>query len=406
MGSFEQALGALAHLPEQSDTHEQAIDLRLALRTALLPSGDLGHILAYLREAESLSETLADPHRLGQISGFLSFHFYLMGAYDQAIAAAQRALAFATASGDVVLHALANQRLGYAYHAQGDYSRAIDCLRQTMAALDGARRHERYGLPFLPAVVSRAYLAACHAELGTFAEGRTLGDEGLQIAEAVAHPGSLMWAYHGIGLLSFRQGDLPRALPLLERAVGVCQDADLPFYFPLMAAALGAAYILAGRVGDAVPLLTQATEQTMATERVNDQVPCRLSLGEAQMLAGRLEEAQALAERALVLAREYQERGHQAYTLRLLGEIVARRNPPESAQAEAHYQQALALAEALSMRPLVARCYLDLGRLHGQSGRATQARAALSTAIELYRAMEMTFWLPQAETALAEVEGH
>jgi predicted protein tyrosine phosphatase len=75
-------------------------------------------------------------------------------------------------------------------------------------------------------------------------------------------------------------------------------------------------------------------------------------------------------------------------------------------QAEAHYQQALALADALGMRPLVAHCHLGLGRLYGQSGHAGQARAALSAAIELYRAMDMTFWLPQAERALAEVKRH
>jgi hypothetical protein len=38
-------------------------------------------------------------------------------------------------------------------------------------------------------------------------------------------------------------------------------------------------------------------------------------------------------------------------------------------------------------------------------GQREQACAELSTAIELYRAMEMTFWLPQAEVALAEVKG-
>ena len=129
----------------------------------------------------------------------------------------------------------------------------------------------------------------------------------------------------GLGLLSLRQGDLARALPPLERAVGICQDADLPVFFLKVAAALGAAYTLAGRVADAVPLLTQAMEQTIAMEMVGHQAFCRLSLGEAQLLAGRLEEAHALAERALALAREHQERGHQAYALRLLGDIAARR---------------------------------------------------------------------------------
>ena len=119
-----------------------------------------------------------------------------------------------------------------AYQAQGDYRRAIDCFGQTVASLEGARRHERFGQVFLPAVFSRADLATCHAELGTFAEGRALGEEGLRIAEAVAHPGSLMIASWGIGLLSLRQGDLPRALPRLERAVGLCQEGDLPVCFP------------------------------------------------------------------------------------------------------------------------------------------------------------------------------
>ena len=122
------------------------------------------------------------------------------------------------------------------------------------------------------------------------------------------------------------------------------------------------------------------------------------------MLAGHLEEAHALAERALALTREHQERGHQAYALRLLGEIAAHRDPPDAALAEAHYQQALALADELGMRPLQAHCHLGLGRLYAKLEQREQARAELSTAIELYRTMEMTFWLPQAEAALAQVE--
>src|SRR5262249_31773397 len=166
VGYFEQALAALLHLPESRDTHEQAIDLRFALRTALIPSGDSGRSLAALREAEALAVALDDPRRLGQVSRFLSLHFYLMGDYDQTIAAGQRTLALATASGDVVLRVLAHQYLGYAYQDQGDYRRAIDYLRQAVTFFEGVRRLERFGAVFLPAVSSRVHLAACHAELG------------------------------------------------------------------------------------------------------------------------------------------------------------------------------------------------------------------------------------------------
>jgi predicted protein tyrosine phosphatase len=82
-----------------------------------------------------------------------------------------------------------------------------------------------------------------------------------------------------------------------------------------------------------------------------------------------------------------------------------RHDPPDVAQAEAHYRQALALAEELGMCPLVAHCHHGLGRLYHQTGRAAPARTALAAAIDLYRAMDMTLHLPQAEAALAQVEG-
>jgi tetratricopeptide (TPR) repeat protein len=224
-------------------------------------------------------------------------------------------------------------------------------------------RHERFGRRFLPAVFSRAIIAPCHAELGMFAEGRALGDEGLQIAESADHPASLMVASWGLGLLSLRHGD--------------------------------------GRIGDAVPLLTQAMEQAMAMDIVYTQGLCGLSLGEALLLAGRLEQAHALAEGALAHAHAHQERGHQAYALCLLGAIAAQCEPLEREAAEAHYVAALSLARELGMRPLMAHCHLGLGTLYRQIGRFAEAQAALSTAIELYRAMDMTFWLPQTEAALA-----
>jgi tetratricopeptide (TPR) repeat protein len=158
--------------------------------------------------------------------------------------------------------------------------------------------------------------------------------------------------------------------------------------------------------GDAMPLLTQAVERSAAMARVDEAARCRLSLGEAQMLAGRLEEAHALAEGTLAHTRAHQERGNEAYALRLLGDIAARREPRELDQAESYYRQALALAKDLGMRPLQAHCHLGLGTVYAKTDQREQAHAELSAAIELYRALEMTFWLPEAEAALAEVEGH
>ena len=348
-GYFEQALGALAHLPETRATLEQAIDLRVALRSALWPSGDLGRTAKSAR-GRDLRGSPRPPASPGTGLDLLSENFRFMGAYDQAIAAAQRALALATASGEVVLRAHPNQRLGLAYQAQGDYRRAIDRLGQSVASFDGAQRREHFGQVVLPAVLSRADLAWRHAELGTFAEGRTRGKKGSGLLRKLRTLGASRTPIT-VSVAAFRQGDLPSALPRLEPAMGICQEADLPLFFPWIAAALGAAYARPGRVADAVPLLTQAMEQATTTETVVHQALCGLSLGEAQVLAGSLEEAHALTEGVLAHARERQEHGYQAKALRFLPDIAARRGPPQS-RAEAHYRQALALAEELGMRPL------------------------------------------------------
>ena len=81
-----------------------------------------------------------------------------------------------------------------------------------------------------------------------------------------------------------------------------------------------------------------------------------------------------------------------------------RREPPDVDQAAGHYRQALALAEELGMRPLAAHCHFGLGTLYVQTSQWEQAQSELSAAIDLYRAMDMAFWLPQTEAALVQVD--
>jgi hypothetical protein len=56
------------------------------------------------------------------------------------------------------------------------------------------------------------------------------------------------------------------------------------------------------------------------------------------------------------------------------------------------------------MRPLQAHCHRGLGMLYAAISQREQARTALTAALDLYRAMDMTFWLPETETALAQVD--
>jgi tetratricopeptide (TPR) repeat protein len=327
-----------------------------------------------------------------------------MGDHDGAVTSGQHALAIAEALGDFALQVMAQHYLGVAYHVLGDHRRAMGFLRSNVESLGGDLMRERFGLTALPAVVSRGWLARCLAELGVFPEGIAYGEEAVQIAEAVDHPLSLIHAYLGVGFLFLRQRDLSRAIPVLERGLDLGRVWNILSLFHDTAAALGCAYACTGRVAEALPLLEEV-EQRGATMGTTGGQSLRVGyVSEAYLLAGRMQEAVQLAGRALDLSRTHKERGHEAWALRLLGEIAAHQAPPEIEPAAHHYRQALALAEELGMHPLVAHCHFGLGTLFARTGQRQQARAALSTAIEMYRAMEMTFWLPQAEVALVQVE--
>jgi tetratricopeptide (TPR) repeat protein len=245
-------------------------------------------------------------------------------------------------------------------------------------------------------------LARCLAEVGAFSEGLASGEEGLRIAEAVNHPPSLVQACRGIGAVYLSKGDVHQALPCLERSLEVCRVWDVPILLYVISSTLGYAYVLAGRVSDALPLL----EQSVSTEGLAVfRGRVHVWLSEAYLRLGRLDEALAVARRGLEIGRAHAQQGDQAWALRLLGEIHAHRQPPEAALAAASYREALALAEALGMRPLQAHCHRGLGTLYATTGEREQARDALSTAIEMYQSMDMTFWLPETEAALAQVEG-
>src|SRR5882724_4110041 len=401
---FEHALLALRHLPDSRAVCEQAIDLRLDLRSPLARLGEFERVLDYLHEAETLAEVLGDQSRLAYVSSYRADYLRLSGSYDRALVAGQRALTLVMALGDICLQAMTNEHLGVIYYSLGSYQRAMDCFRQSMASLASELLRERFGMAIPDAIESRTRLLLCLAEVGAFAEGVILGEEGIGLAEAINHPISLARACYGVGFVSLCKGDLHQAIARLERGLALCQTWSIRDWFLVLAAALGDAYALSGRLAEALPLLEQTVEQDARRRRHLSSLWIAW-LSEGYMLAGRLANAMPLARQALDLARDGRERGCEAWALRLLGEIHSHQDSLDADQAAAHYRQALALAEALGMCPLQAHCHRGLGTLYTKIDQRAQARAELSAAIDLYRAMDMSFWLPEAEAALAQVEG-
>jgi class 3 adenylate cyclase/tetratricopeptide (TPR) repeat protein len=397
---FDQALQALAHLPEHDETRILAIEIRLAFDPPLTALVEYGRRLALLGEAEALARALNDRARLGQVLARLARVRRVIGDPDGAMAAAQQALALAVALGDSTLQVQASFELGGVYYAIGDFVQAAELLRRSVEATERESGTPRTDVRIL----SQAWLARTLHELGAFAEGQRHGEEALRLA-TLAGPGpTLHIAPACLGLLSLCKGDLEYAIRLLDQSLALNRASGNRSFVPPIVAGLGAAAALQGRLVEGRALLEEAISEGLRMGALQEHANHVAWLSEVCRLAGRGEEAWQHARQALALARQQKDRGNEAHALHQLGTVQAHADPPDAAQAEAYYQQALALAEELSMRPLVAHCHSGLGMLYTKTGQREQARAELSTAMEMYRAMEMTFWLPQTEAALAQVE--
>jgi class 3 adenylate cyclase/tetratricopeptide (TPR) repeat protein len=403
---FGNALDALGKLPADRRTRELAIDLRFDLRTALMPLGEFARTLDALREAEAVAKEINDARRLGKVVASMTNLFWEMGDQERAITSGRRALEIAAGVEDGALRDMALRYLGCSYYAIGDYKGAIDVFKQAMGPRGGAAAAS--GSAPRPAVdrttVTRVFLMLCLAEVGEFAEAIMCGEESLRIAQAIDNPFNLCAAQSALGRVHLHRGDFGEAGPLLEKAFEICKVANIPLLFPFVASPLGACYIGLGRLEEALPLLEQAVDHASAMRRMVEYSQWTFWLSQALLLDGNLDRAVEVAERALEFALKYQERGHQAWTLRLLGDICVERGDGAFEQAESYYKQSMALARELGMRPLQARCHLAHGILHGLVGHRDEARTAFSASIELARAMEMRFWSERVEIALKELD--
>jgi tetratricopeptide (TPR) repeat protein len=263
------------------------------------------------------------------------------------------------------------------------------------------------GTPVTPLRISaRVWLTRTLSALGAFAEGRRHGEEALRLATLAGRGSTPIIAHAFLGELYLAHGDLEPAIRVLEQGLALCRAFGNRTELRGTAAALGYASALQGRLTEGRALLEEALSESIRTGALRGQAHRVAWLSEVCRLTGRGEEAGQHARQARALARQHKARGEEALALHQLGVVQAHADPADTVQAEAYYQQALALANELGMRPLQAHCHRGLGRLYAATGQREQARAALSAAIGLYRVMDMTLWLPETEAALVQVEGH
>lgn len=395
---FDEALESLSHVPEESRAVAQAFDIRLDLRSALIPLGDFPRIFPLLRELESFAEQLADQRRQGLVAALMAGAYPTIGRPDQAARHGERAREIASLLGDTTTSVLANTYLGAAYFSLGEHERSIEAARRVISLLPRELSHESFGVAIRPAVYMRGYLSWSLCELGRFPEAEASAREALELAEAIGHPQTIAAGLVSVGTFYVRQGDVGYAVGPFERARDLCQRHDIPLFRPAISSFLGYALALSARFTEAESILRQALEQAALMRMGNFHSQMLMWLGEARFLMGAVEEASELAKEALRNTRECHEAGLEAWALRLAAEVATRHEVLDV--PEELYRQAMQRADHLGLRPLTARCHFGLGSLYRRAGKDQDAHTHLGAAAALFRKMQMPLWIDRVDAEL------
>jgi tetratricopeptide (TPR) repeat protein len=295
-------------------------------------------------------------------------------------------------------------QLALTYSVLGRYRAAVQLLGESgtlLKAVPLEQQLHRTADVRCPNILGQQ--AFCLATLGEFEEAVARGTEAVALAETpgfAARPLGLIVGLRGLGMTYLLRGEAASAALLLERGRTVALERDVALGLGIIGSALGYARALQGRDPEALALIEEAIAEWAAMGQVTNSARHRWLLAEAHLLGNRPDNARKAVEEALELARRHGERGNEAEALRVLGECAAAGARPDLTTARRSFEQALALAEELGMRPLVAHCHLGLGKLYRRTGKQDQALENLTTATAMYRAMAMRFWLEQAEAEM------
>ena len=407
---LEQAIAVLPHLPQTKAALAQAVDLRLTARTCLAPLAEYARWLELSREAEPLAKAVGDASREALVHYSVSIALTVMGRSAEAIEPGERALAIAEALEEPTLRIIARHSLALSHWMLGAYRTAIGFCQRGVGLTPAqipARLLEPWGAGVLHEALTRvsysfsqSVAASCFAELGEFDQAMPHAERAAKFAHTLDNLFLRAIAEAFLDSVHLRKGDFQKALHLAQRWLLTYAVADLPLPQLVMAGLVGEAFNVSGQLDDALPLFERVWRFAQSNGLFAHGQPVLALLADAYGRAGRIDEAATTGQQALHLARKLGQRGDEARTLYLLGNIFVYSAPADANQPRATYQQALALAHELGMRPLQAQCWFALGELAARTGNRQEAEEQLTVSVSMFREMGMQYWLEKGDVAL------
>jgi class 3 adenylate cyclase/predicted ATPase len=397
-------LEILQTLPDTPARGQRELEMQLALGQALgvikgSKAAEVGHAFARARE---LCDQVGDPLQLLRVLGGLGRFFSQRGEFQTARELMEQNLALAQRQHDAARLIEAHADMGLLLHSLGEYVPARVHLEQALA-LAGPRQDRALTLRAGEdrRVTCLGYMARVLWVLGYPDQALTRSHEMLTYAQELSHTYSLSRAlFHAAGLHR-RRREWSSAQERAEVALDITTEQGFGHSIGVLTFDRGQALAAQGQGKAGIAQMHQGLA-TIGARGQGLGLSARLAqLAEAYGDSGQAEEGLRLLAEALAHVGHTGDRHWEAEVHRLKGELLLRQAVPDAPQAEACFQQALAVARRQQARSFELRAALSLSRLWQQQGKRAEARELLAP---IYSWFTEGFDTPDLQEAKALLE--
>lgn len=349
---LQQAIDACRRLPRTQARMAEEVDLRFELRINLFPTDAIANSLANSTEAEWLARELGDLHRLGWATAYLARDLQLAGRPRDARATAARALTYA--GDDHKLQTAARYFAAQAAYAMGDYTDAVTWINELVEMLEAVDPTAWTGTTGPAVVTFRVWLIWSLARLGRFDEALAASVRMRELADEFDLPLGKMLTLLSEGYALAHAGSLPEAEASLRASLALCRRWELSAWSNSITSCLGHVLARSGQFTEAFDMIGEAVVRRRKIGVLVNIAQELAWLSDAHRRAGEHQLAAEIADEAIVVARQQQERGNEALASFMRGESL--RQLGQQAEAQACFSAALSLARESAMAPLEACC--------------------------------------------------
>ena len=396
-GFLEASLAALGKLPRTRKHIEQEIDLRFNMRSALFPLGRHDDWANHVRVAQALAEDIGDKSHLANAYNYLAGHLWIRGRHKEAIKLGMESCRLAQSIGDLSLRVTTRLHLGIPYLYTGEIEKQMTLHKEAVILLNGPDILKRHGFATVPAITLRGYLAWGAAERGDFKNAEVWAGEGLELSGQVKNLMTSVFVRACVGYACLRKGELDKALTILLDTLKLSREGEVQSIFSFVAGSLGNVYLHLGQPENALPILIEAVDRRYSESSITPPLYTLATLSEAYLQQGLIDEAKDFIRKALDIFDNTGEHCFGAWATLVDAKILLKSGAER--RAEQKFRQAIDMAEKLKMRPLQAHGHFELGKSL-MKHKDTECHDIFKKAADLFRSLDMNFWLPEVETLL------